>query len=151
MAHLPIDGFLANCCAPESITTAMTALKTTGKRYVGGYANTFAPIPETWTLNGAAPTDGSLALRPDLDPEAYLAHVRSWWAAGATVVGGCCGTRPAHIAAIAAAFAQRTPDTGFATHPGRYRRTYSGVVPTASQNALAPITPLFTATARLRV
>jgi S-methylmethionine-dependent homocysteine/selenocysteine methylase len=102
LADLPVSGFLANCCAPESITAAMPSLRATGKRHIGGYANTFEPVPETWTLDGTAPTDGLLALRPDLDPSAYLSYVRSWWDAGANVVGGCCGTRPDHIAAIAA-------------------------------------------------
>jgi S-methylmethionine-dependent homocysteine/selenocysteine methylase len=98
---LPISGFLANCCAPEAITAAMAALKATGVPYVGGYANTFTPVPETWTLDGSESSDGSLDLRIDLDPAAYLAHVVDWWEAGATVVGGCCGTRPSHIRHIA--------------------------------------------------
>ena len=34
-------------------------------------------------------------------PEAYAAHVAGWLTAGATVVGGCCGTTPEHIRAIA--------------------------------------------------
>ena len=35
-------------------------------------------------------------------PEAYAAAARTWAAAGATVIGGCCGTGPEHIAALAA-------------------------------------------------
>lgn len=101
LAGLPIAGFLANCCAPEAITAALPALRATGAPYVGGYANTFTPVPETWTLDGSEPSDGFVDLRVDLDPAAYLAHVATWWEAGATVVGGCCGTRPAHIAHIA--------------------------------------------------
>jgi S-methylmethionine-dependent homocysteine/selenocysteine methylase len=91
---------LANCCAPESISAAMGELAATGRPYVGGYANTFPPVPEDWTLDGATPTDGVLGLRDDLDPEAYTAHAQRWLAAGATVIGGCCGTRPAHIARL---------------------------------------------------
>jgi S-methylmethionine-dependent homocysteine/selenocysteine methylase len=98
---LPITGLLANCCAPESIAAALGDLQATGVPYVGGYANTFLPVPESWTLDGEDETDGVLPLRDDLDPAAYLGHAREWWNAGATVVGGCCGTRPAHIAAIA--------------------------------------------------
>ena len=98
---LPIAGFLANCCAPEAITAALPELKATGVSYVGGYANTFTPVPETWTLDGSEPSDGAIDLRTDLEPGAYLGHVLAWWKAGATVVGGCCGTRPAHIAEIA--------------------------------------------------
>jgi S-methylmethionine-dependent homocysteine/selenocysteine methylase len=97
---LPVDGYLANCCAPESITRAMPALVAAGAPYAGGYANTFAPVPEDWTLDGEEETDGLLPLRSDLGPEAYAAHAADWVEAGATVVGGCCGTRPAHIARI---------------------------------------------------
>jgi S-methylmethionine-dependent homocysteine/selenocysteine methylase len=109
LGDLPVSGILANCCAPESITAAMPALCATGKTYIGGYANTFAPVPATWTLDGSAPSDGTLPLRDDLDPAAYLAHARQWWDAGATVIGGCCGTRPAHIEVLAASRAGSIP------------------------------------------
>lgn len=100
LKDLPIVGFLANCCAPESITAAMPQLVATGARYVGGYANTFQPVSEDWTIDGDKESDGTLGLRPDLDPESYAEHVADWLRAGATVVGGCCGTRPAHIARV---------------------------------------------------
>ncbi len=100
LSDLPVSGALANCCAPESITNAMPRLAQTGMKYFGGYANTFQPIPEDWNLKGDKTTDGSLGLRTDLDPESYAAHAGDWLKAGATVVGGCCGTRPAHIARL---------------------------------------------------
>jgi homocysteine S-methyltransferase len=75
----------------------MGPLAGTGVPWFGGYANTFEPIPEDWVLDGDRETDGVLPLRDDLDPEAYADHVRRWLAKGATVVGGCCGTGPAHI------------------------------------------------------
>lgn len=99
---LPVSGFLANCCAPESITKVIPRLTESRAEYIGGYANTFAPIPQDWTLDGEKDTDGLLTLRSDLDPESYSAHVADWLAAGATVVGGCCGTRPSHTAKMRA-------------------------------------------------
>ena len=100
LTDLPVSGVLANCCAPESITKAMPQLAQIGMKYVGGYANTFQPIPEDWALEGDKKTDGSLDLRKDLDPDSYAAHASDWLKAGATVIGGCCGTRPAHIAKL---------------------------------------------------
>lgn len=97
VAELPISGMLANCCAPESISAAMGQLVATGYRYVGGYANTFVPVPSDWTLDGTGDADGLIPLRDDLDPEPYSSFARDWLAAGATVIGGCCGTGPAHI------------------------------------------------------
>jgi S-methylmethionine-dependent homocysteine/selenocysteine methylase len=32
-----------------------------------------------------------------LDPVAYADAVQAWVAAGATLIGGCCHTRPAHL------------------------------------------------------
>lgn len=106
---LPVAGFLANCCAPESILSAMPDLAATGAEFVGGYANTFTPVPETWTLDGSEPTSGFIDLRQDLDPDSYGAHVNAWLDAGATVIGGCCGTRPAHIRRIAELVGARYP------------------------------------------
>ena len=100
LSDLPVTGFLVNCCAPESITKALPQLIATGADYVGGYANTFQPIPEDWNLEGDKQTDGLLDLRSDLDPASYAEHVGRWLQDGANVVGGCCGTRPAHIAEI---------------------------------------------------
>ena len=93
---LPVSGYLANCCPPESITRILPQLNKTGVEWFGGYANTFEPIPSDWTLDGTGENDGLLSLRTDLDDKSYATHVKDWLAAGATVVGGCCGTRPGH-------------------------------------------------------
>ncbi len=109
---LPVSGFLANCCAPESITKAIPHLVAAGGDWVGGYANTFNPIPQDWTLDGDKDSDGLLTLREDLGPDRYAAHVTNWLAAGATVVGGCCGTRPAHIEKMRALIDGGDPNAG---------------------------------------
>jgi S-methylmethionine-dependent homocysteine/selenocysteine methylase len=51
LQDLPVSGLRANCCAPESITTIMPQLVETGAQWNGGYADTFAPIPQDWTLD----------------------------------------------------------------------------------------------------
>ena len=38
-----------------------------------------------------------------ITPEAYVRHAQLWVAAGATIVGGCCGIGPDHIRALRAA------------------------------------------------
>ncbi len=95
---LPISGILANCSAPESITAAMPDLVATGAEVVGGYANTFLPVPENWTLDGDQDWDGLIGVRDDLDPGPYGEFAARWLELGANAIGGCCGTRPAHIA-----------------------------------------------------
>ena len=95
--NLPISGFLVNCCPPESITAAIPLLAKMTDQRIGGYANTFRPVPEDWRLDGDKDSDGFIPQRDDLDPSNYAAHADRWIEAGATIVGGCCGTRPAHI------------------------------------------------------
>lgn len=99
--ELPVDGHLANCCSPESIATVMPALASMAGKYCGGYANTFMPIPEGWTLDGSSKTDGLLDVRGDLEPDAYAAWAMRWYELGANVLGGCCGTSPQYTAMIA--------------------------------------------------
>jgi len=100
LASLPIAGVLANCCAPESISAAIGELANQGKARCGGYANAYRPVPANWVMDGTKPTDGKLTMRTDLSPDAYARFARKWLAQGATVIGGCCGIGPEHIALI---------------------------------------------------
>lgn len=99
---LPVSGFLLNCCAAESVTAGMPPLAAAAPSgaSIGGYANTFQPIPKDWRLDGDKATDGLLTVRTDLDPDQYADHAAQWLHDDATVIGGCCGTRPAHIAKL---------------------------------------------------
>ena len=85
----------------------MTILAKSELKYICGYANAFPRVPEDWLLDGGKATDGPLQLRDDLSPEVYSKIVGQWINQGATLVGGCCGTRPSHIAAIAASLRPR--------------------------------------------
>ncbi|TVQ52830.1 MAG: homocysteine S-methyltransferase [Rhodobacteraceae bacterium] len=96
------QAILANCSAPEVIGAGMAALRATGKPF-GGYANGFATVEEEYDVGG---TVDVLSARTDLGPAAYADHAMRWVAEGATLVGGCCETGPAHIAAIARALSQ---------------------------------------------
>lgn len=80
------------CCVGASLTLPyVEALASVGVPF-GAYANA-----------GAAPGDAYGA--DDAEAVArYVEHAYTWVAAGATLVGGCCGTRPAHVRALAAAF-----------------------------------------------
>jgi S-methylmethionine-dependent homocysteine/selenocysteine methylase len=110
-AALPpgVAALLVNCSSPEAVGAAMPALAATGRPF-GGYANAFAPFAEGHAVGS---TVESLAARADLDPDTYAAHAMVWVAAGAAIVGGCCETGPAHIAAVARALeAADHPITG---------------------------------------
>jgi S-methylmethionine-dependent homocysteine/selenocysteine methylase len=96
---------LFNCCQAETITEAIAVAvaQVGGFAAVGGYANRFVT---SHTDSGEA-NEHLSAFRDDLDPDSYGAFVSRWLDAGATVVGGCCGMEPAHIARIADLVANR--------------------------------------------
>ena len=52
---------------------------------------------------GHADEAGNWVITDALDPQTYAGYAQRWIKAGATVVGGCCGTTPETIRAIAGA------------------------------------------------
>ncbi|WP_034852073.1 homocysteine S-methyltransferase family protein [Inquilinus limosus] len=100
---LGAEAVLFNCSQPEAMGDAVAvAARIIGEARslarIGVYANAFPPQPEDATAN-----EGLSELRADLDPDSYLGWIRRWVGLGATLVGGCCGIGPEHIARIRAA------------------------------------------------
>jgi S-methylmethionine-dependent homocysteine/selenocysteine methylase len=94
---------LFNCSQPEvmlkAVETALKVRERLGAGFeVGVYANAFPPQDKDAQAN-----ETLLPLRADLDPQGYLGWVRTWRQAGATIIGGCCGIGPEHIAELSAA------------------------------------------------
>ncbi|WRH75820.1 MAG: homocysteine S-methyltransferase family protein [Sphingobium sp.] len=90
---------LFNCSAPEVMEDAVARARAamgTDAIEIGVYANGFAHTDTEVPANG-----GLRDIRTDLDPPRYLEWARKWVAAGATMVGGCCGIGPQHIQALA--------------------------------------------------
>jgi S-methylmethionine-dependent homocysteine/selenocysteine methylase len=73
---------LVNCVAAALTAPYVEALAEAGVPF-GAYANA-----SRWN-------------EPPLDPDAYAAHARAWLSRGATILGACCGTGPAHVARLA--------------------------------------------------
>jgi len=96
------ETLLFNCSQPEVMLGAVTAAREvigTAPLKIGVYANAFPPQRPDAQAN-----DGLDPIREDLDPPHYVAFAKAWNAAGAEVIGGCCGIGPAHIRALADAF-----------------------------------------------
>lgn len=98
LGELKPAAYLVNCCGANFVGAGVEVLAGLTDDPVGGFANAenVAPgdgvegvevDPESAQMVGAIP----------LDPEAYASEVRQWLDAGATIVGGCCRTRPEHI------------------------------------------------------
>jgi homocysteine S-methyltransferase len=81
-----------NCTAPEHVDELLARAGTATDRPLVAYPNSgraWDAGTRRWTSAGAA------TLAPDV--------VRAWTAAGARMIGGCCGLGPAAVSAIAAA------------------------------------------------
>ncbi len=111
--ELGAEALLFNCSMPEvmedAIVSARRKLAALGNDMpVGVYANAFVNKAGDGEAN-----EGLSDMRDDLDPEGYLTWTDKWVAAGATVIGGCCGIGSDHIAALSARY--KTGQPGAAT------------------------------------
>ncbi|MDP6786701.1 MAG: homocysteine S-methyltransferase family protein [Rhodospirillales bacterium] len=92
---IAVEAVLFNCCDAAAITDAMPHLRAKTKRTIGAYANALMPIAKDWKRDGNV-----LREFRDVTPEDYAHIVGQWRAAGAEIVGGCCGIGPDHIARL---------------------------------------------------
>jgi len=90
--HLQVHAHMVNCCGANLITEAMPRLAALSDRPIGGYANAADALPGDFD-----PLDPEEVPSTDLDPRAYAEAALRWVEAGATLIGGCCHTRPAHL------------------------------------------------------
>ena len=102
---LGAQAVLFNCSQPEVMEAAVIAAKHTianagAAVEIGVYANAFPAQSKKATANAVI-----LDIREDLDPLSYVGWARRWVDQGATIVGGCCGISPQHIAELAGTFA----------------------------------------------
>jgi S-methylmethionine-dependent homocysteine/selenocysteine methylase len=74
------DAILVNCMEPASISDVLRRLRAATSRPIGAYGN---------------------ILTSRTAPDLYARFAREWVGLGAAIVGGCCGTTPAHIKAVA--------------------------------------------------
>lgn len=101
---LGAQAMLFNCSQPEVMQAAVAAAKAVFDEHhaevvIGVYANAFEPVSDV--MNDA--NDGLDDIRTDTTPQNYLTWAQTWCAAGAGIVGGCCGIGPEHITELAGA------------------------------------------------
>jgi S-methylmethionine-dependent homocysteine/selenocysteine methylase len=100
--ELGVDALLFNCSAPEVMEEAVrvaarTCAENNARCPIGAYANAFVEKKDDGPL---VANETITQVRTDLSPELYRDFAQTWINAGATLVGGCCGVGPAHIAAL---------------------------------------------------
>jgi S-methylmethionine-dependent homocysteine/selenocysteine methylase len=86
---------LVNCVPPSAVTGCLPALQGSGLPF-GIYANLGEPAP-----------GGGFERSEACSPAEWADHAHRWVSAGARIVGGCCGTTPAHIGAMQVAVRER--------------------------------------------
>jgi S-methylmethionine-dependent homocysteine/selenocysteine methylase len=89
-ALLPFDpeGFSIMHSPLDAIVPALERLRVSWAGAIGAYAEIpYADDPEQTTVHSTSPSD-------------YARAAREWLDAGCVLVGGCCGTTPAHIEAV---------------------------------------------------
>ncbi len=78
-----------NCIPPEGMTRTLPRLRAGTRRPLIAYAHLGNPEPISgWSF------------AQDISAEEYAQHAARWIEIGARIVGGCCGTTPAHVAAL---------------------------------------------------
>eukprot|EP00930_Biecheleria_cincta_P003173 TRINITY_DN104106_c0_g1_i1.p1 TRINITY_DN104106_c0_g1~~TRINITY_DN104106_c0_g1_i1.p1 ORF type:complete len:366 (-),score=63.79 TRINITY_DN104106_c0_g1_i1:20-1063(-) len=114
--NVKAEALLFNCAPPEIIGLALSkaseVLSTAGglsKLRIGGYGNFWEELVDldNWSISKQE-TDsgkgdqqtGGMKVRDDLTATSYTKLVAPWLDLGASVVGGCCGIGPDHIAAV---------------------------------------------------
>ncbi len=86
---------LVNCLPPSAVAPCVPPLRSEAVPF-GVYTNLGAPAKE-----------GAFARSEECTPEEFAALATAWVESGASAVGGCCGTTPAHIRALCATLRQR--------------------------------------------
>ncbi len=89
VADLGVQAVLVNCTPAADTLQFVEAILETGIPVVGAYANAGSP-------------NDKLGWRTDCDLgfKTYAKFAQSWINAGASIIGGCCGTGPGHLAAM---------------------------------------------------
>ncbi len=82
---------LVNCIPVAQTFEAVLALR---------HAVGSAPVRLGAYANAGHVEEAGWSMTHGVTPEAYAQAAMSWLAAGASIVGGCCGTTPAHIAQL---------------------------------------------------
>ena len=86
---LGMDAILLNCAPPDDITRGLEQVMPGTKIPVGAYPHIGRFNPPEWMFTNEYP------------PDKYREEAAKWKKSGARILGGCCGTTPDHIAAIA--------------------------------------------------
>ena len=104
--HKNLLGIILSCVSPENYEKNLNEIKSLGVPFgfkLNGFITTKPTAGYTNTFNKSKTGNPNefLGHREDLVPEKMALFVKKFKEAGATILGGCCETRPAHIKEMA--------------------------------------------------
>ena len=104
--HKKLLGVMLSCVSPENYEKNLDEIKSLGVPFgfkLNGFVTTKPAAGYTNTFNKSKTGNPNefLGHREDLIPEKMTLFVKKFKEAGATILGGCCETRPAHIKEMA--------------------------------------------------
>jgi len=100
-----VEAVLFNCSTPTAILIALQSCKDVQAELpvrLGAYANAFAPRASSTPASNAI-----IQTCNGLSPQDYAEWAQKCVALGCSIVGGCCGVSPDHIASLSAALHDR--------------------------------------------
>src|SRR6185436_3541556 len=124
LAHAGLLAIGLNCATgPEFMTDHLRTLSQMASTRVSCYPNAGLPNPDT----------GQFPETPESLAEQLERFLRQGWL---NIVGGCCGTTPAHIRAIAQIAEGRPPRV---VPPRSHRSFYSGIDLVEAEDTVRPL------------
>src|SRR4051812_32652516 len=102
---LGIRALLVNCLPPDHVPGMLPWLRDFTDLPLGVYPNLGYYTADGWSFDRT------------VDAAAYADMAAEWRAEGAQIVGGCCGTRPEHIAAARERVRDQPPGRRAVRHP----------------------------------
>jgi len=98
LEELKADAYLVNCCGANLLGKAIETLSSLTEKTIGGYANAENIITFSSNLSNSNEAENDQKdSRLEINEYEYASEVKKWMDSGATIVGGCCRTRPTHI------------------------------------------------------
>jgi S-methylmethionine-dependent homocysteine/selenocysteine methylase len=92
------EAVLVNCAPPGDVTRALARMTGFCALPFGGFAHVGRFSPPSWKFEFFP----QFVETEEWPGDRYAAEAARWREAGATILGGCCGTRPEHTAALRA-------------------------------------------------
>jgi homocysteine S-methyltransferase len=104
--HEKLLGIMLSCISPENYDLNLNEIKNLGIPFgfkLNGFMKTNPKPNYTGAYNNSKSGNPNefLGVREDLTPEKMSEFAKKFKDAGATILGGCCETRPSHIKAFA--------------------------------------------------